>query len=194
MEISNIRNRSIIGVIGSGAEPHAHLSVPLGKRLAEKGFHLINGGGGGVMGAVAQAYTGVKERSGNVIAVLPAAGPCDAPDKRAAYKAPPGYPNPFSDLTVRTHLHLSGAQGQEIASRNHIIVLTADVVIALPGGAGTRSEIGLSLEYGKPLILLSPNGEWEEFRNRAAWAADVEETVAHIEKILAPGERRARGF
>jgi predicted Rossmann-fold nucleotide-binding protein len=37
-------------------------------------------------------------------------------------------------------------------SRNHINVLSADAVVALPGGAGTRSEIDLAKRYGIPLI------------------------------------------
>ena len=39
--------------------------------------------------------------------------------------------NRFVELPIRTHLHLSGAQGTELASRNHINVLSSDVVIAL---------------------------------------------------------------
>jgi len=32
-------------------------------------------------------------------------------------------------------------------------VLTADILIALPGGAGTLSEINLRLQYGKSVVL-----------------------------------------
>ena len=37
-------------------------------------------------------------------------------------------------------------------SRNHINVLSSDVIVALPGGAGTRSEVELAVMYRKPVI------------------------------------------
>ena len=72
------------------------------------------------------------------------------PDERIT--PPAGYPNPFVELAVRTHLPSSGAAGTSALSRNHVNVLSADVIVALPGGAGTRSEVELALEYGRPLI------------------------------------------
>ena len=44
-------------------------------------------------------------------------------------------------------------------SRNHLTVLSADAIVALPGGAGTRSEVELALEYHRPLMCwLGENG------------------------------------
>ena len=63
-----------------------------------------------------------------------------------------GYPNPWVEIPIHTHLPLSGVQGTERASRNHINVLTADVVVALPGGHGTISEVRLAVRYHKPLV------------------------------------------
>ena len=62
--------------------------------------------------------------------------------------------------------------------------MTANFIIALPGSAGTRSEIELALEYGKPIILLSPNGELEEFSEKATLVKTVEETKdwIHLKK------------
>ena len=37
-------------------------------------------------------------------------------------------------------------------SRNHINVLSSNVVIALPGGSGTASEVSLAIRYGRPVI------------------------------------------
>src|ERR671934_202021 len=65
---------------------------------------------------------------------------------------PPGYPNAWVDVAIRTHLPKRGAEGADVLSRNHINVLSADVVIALPGGPGTRTEVQLALRYGRPLI------------------------------------------
>ena len=39
-----------------------------------------------------------------------------------------------------------------MASRNHLNVLSSDVVIVLPGGAGTASEARLALRYGRPAV------------------------------------------
>ena len=38
-------------------------------------------------------------------------------------------------------------------SRNHINILSSDVVIALPGGLGTASEVVLAKSYKKPVIV-----------------------------------------
>lgn len=145
MNQENHRLRPIVGVMGSGTSAHVDRCAPLGRWLAEQGFHLLTGGGGGVMEAVSRAFHEVESREGLVIGVLPAAN-------AGAATAPPGYPNDWVELSVRTHLHLSGKDGTDLASRNHINVLTADVVVALPGAWGTRSEVELALRYDIPLV------------------------------------------
>lgn len=155
-----------IGVIGSGKEPYSPLSVPLARWLAEQDCDVINGGGGGVMAAVSQAFAEHPNRKGKIIGVIPSSGTCDSPQARSDYSPASGYPNAWVDIPIYTHLHLSGATGKDLASRNHIIILSADVIVAFPGGAGTRSEIQLALEYGKPLMILNPGGEWDEFKGR----------------------------
>jgi len=47
---------------------------------------------------------------------------------------------------------MSAVSGTEPMSRNHINVLSSNVLVALPGGAGTASEVSLALRYGRPLI------------------------------------------
>ncbi len=37
-------------------------------------------------------------------------------------------------------------------SRNHINVLSSDVIVALPGGHGTRNEVALAVRYKRPVI------------------------------------------
>ena len=96
------------------------------------------------MEAVSEGFAAVQNRAGLVIGILPASSSSDV-------EPPPGYPNPFVELPIRTHLHLSGTHGTELASRNHINVLSSDLVIALPGSWGTRSEVVLALEYGRPV-------------------------------------------
>ena len=158
----------LIAVIGSGTQPHTRLSVPLGKWIAERGCHLINGGGQGVMFETAKAFTSIEIKSGLAIGILPAAQSCETEESRANCGAPPGYPNAHIDLPMYSHLHLSGESGKDPASRNHIIILSASIVIALPGGAGTRTEMELALEYKKPLLIISPDKAWKEFANSGA--------------------------
>lgn len=160
--------RPLIAVIGSGAQPIAQLSVPLGKWIAERGCHLINGGGQGVMSETAKAFVGVQNKSGLAIGILPAAQSCDTVENRAKCDSPSGYPNVHIDLPIYSHLHLSGESGKNPASRNHIIILSANIVIALPGGAGTLTEMELALEYKTPLLIISPDKDWQEFANRGA--------------------------
>ena len=176
--------KPLIGIIGSGKNSHPDLCVPLGTWLAKKGFDLVNGGGQGVMAEVAKAFTEVHNREGKVIGIIPSLEHCSTPGQRAEYESLPGYPNAFTEIVIRTHLPLVGVEGKEIASRNHIIVLSCDFIIALPGSEGTRTEIGLAIEYGKPLILISPNGEWDEFASKAVVVNSVRAAVNRVEKWL----------
>ena len=173
----------LIAVIGSGSDRQPHLSTPLGRRLAEKGYSLINGGGGGVMAETAKAFIEVENRKGLVVGVVPSASPCGTAEERKRYKLPPGYPNACTELIIRTHLHLSKTMGKDTASRNHIIVLSADHVVALPGGPGTRSEVELALDYGKSPVLISPRGEWDEFSGRATIVKTPEDALRKINGI-----------
>jgi uncharacterized protein (TIGR00725 family) len=136
----------IVGVMGSAVEPHAERAEPLGRWLAGLGVHLLTGGGGGVMEAVARGFCGVGGRRGMSLGVLPE----DATRSRGL--PPEGYPNPWVEVAIQTHLPLSGVRGTEPLSRNHLNVLSARVVVALPGGAGTASEVALALRYGRPLV------------------------------------------
>jgi len=129
--------------MGSGRDEHRSRAEPLGRWLAQQGVHLLTGGGAGVMAAVSRGFCSVPGRAGIAIGVLPG---------DASGRAPDGYPNPWVELTIRTHLPARGAGGQGRDSRNHLNVLSADVVVALPGGAGTRSEVELALRYSRPLV------------------------------------------
>ena len=163
--------KPLIGVIGSGTQAHNQLSAPLGKWIAESGCHLINGGGMGVMSETAMAFAKVKNKKGLAIGILPSAQPCKSDESRSGHSAPPGYPNSHIDLPIYSHLHLSGNSGKMLASRNHIIILSASIVVALPGGAGTQTEMELALEYKKPLLIISPEKDWEELAKSGAVVA-----------------------
>ena len=173
-------NRPMIAVIGSGENEHPDLSIPLGQWLGENGYNLINGGGRGVMISTARAFSSVKKREGFVVGVIPSNSNFSLEAGRRSYTSPHNYPNPYTEIVIRTHLNLSGSMGKELASRNHIIILSADKIIALPGGNGTKSEIELAIEYKKPLILLSPSGEWDNYENQTPLVKTVEEATEKI--------------
>jgi uncharacterized protein (TIGR00725 family) len=136
----------IVGVIGSGSESYMERTTALGSWLAMQRAHLLTGAGGGVMQAVSRAFAEVPNRQGLVLGIVP----CKAED--SPHVAREGYPNEWVEIPIRTHLHLSGPHGEEPRSRNHLVVLTSALLIALPGGAGTASEVRLAIRYHKPLI------------------------------------------
>jgi uncharacterized protein (TIGR00725 family) len=140
----------IVGVMGSGRHAQRECAARLGDWLAREGVHLLTGGGAGVMAAVSEAFHAVPGRRGRVIGILPAAADTDHAPK--SHSSPDGYPNRWVEIPIHTHLPLSGARGRDPQSRNHINVLSSDVVVALPGGTGTASEVALALHYGKPVI------------------------------------------
>ncbi len=132
--------------MGSGSVPFRELSEPLGQLLADMGVHLLTGGGSGVMEAVSKAFVAVLPREGNTIGILPSEPHGTGPKR--------GYPNPWIEIPIYTHLPHSGTKGTEPLSRNHINVLSSDVLVFLPGSEGTRSELTLALQYQKPILCL----------------------------------------
>lgn len=190
--------------MGSGSARHAHLAEPLGRALARMGVHLLTGGGRGVMEAVSRAFHEVPRREGLVLGVLPAGdagltgtdanpGRTDA-DARHIHSrpgganadpgAPPGYPNPWVELAVRTHLDARGDDGSGTRSRNHVNILSSDVVIALPGSAGTSSEVELAIGYGRPLILLGDAARAARVPASVPATESVEEATEFVRRVL----------
>ena len=145
MSTHDVKRLPIVGVMGSGAKPYAERAVPLGRWLAQTGVHLLTGGGGGVMETVSRGFQEISDRIGCVIGILPAS------NIEALQGSKSGYPNHWVEIAIRTHLPFSGHRGTDTLSRNHINVLSSDVVVALPGGVGTSSEVGLCMHYSKPV-------------------------------------------
>jgi uncharacterized protein (TIGR00725 family) len=123
-----------IGVIGpSRAAPEiAEAAFQVGALIARGGAILVCGGGGGAMEA---ACRGARSAGGTTVGILPGATREDA--------------NPFVDVAIPTGM------GE---ARNALVVRASDAVIAVGGGVGTLSEIGLALKMGRPVIGL---GTWE---------------------------------
>ncbi|MCH8204110.1 MAG: LOG family protein [Candidatus Hydrogenedentes bacterium] len=125
-----MRRLPIIGVMGSLQEDSAELAGPLGLLIARLGCHLLTGGRGGAMEAVSRAFCSVKDRRGYTLGILPEGSP----------------PNPFVEIPIFTQLPATNdpSHPEWRWSRNHINIRTSNAVIALPGGAGTASELELA--------------------------------------------------
>jgi predicted Rossmann-fold nucleotide-binding protein len=151
-----LNRRPVAAVVGSGSEDHGR-TEEVGSLIARLDFHLLTGAGGGVMEAVSRAFFETPGRTGLVIGVVPGrVEPLHALEKEEScnlhYAPKQGYPNRWVEIALYTHLPDSGLKGTLPTSRNHIVVLSADAIVALPGGAGTRSEMWLATQYGVPVI------------------------------------------
>ena len=123
-----------VAVVGSAScdQEVAALAEAVGREIARRGAVLVCGGRGGEMEA---ACRGAKAEGGTTVGILPGTDRSEA--------------NPYVDLPIATGL------GE---ARNAIVVRSADTVVALSGGYGTLSEIGLALKMGRPVVGL---GTWE---------------------------------
>ena len=132
--------------MGSHVDSHLCRARQVGEWVARQGYHLLTGAGEGVMGAVTRAFVEVADRQGSALGVVP----CLSEDPRCTPVS--GYPNPWVEIPIYTHLDRGGPDGDELTSRNHVNVLTSSALILLPGGEGTASEARLALKYKRPLI------------------------------------------
>jgi len=129
-----IRKKVRIGVIGGGSPEAEALEIAfeVGKLIAEKGAILVCGGLGGVMEAASQ---GAKKAGGMTVGILPGNNPDQA--------------NPYIDIPIATNMG---------HSRNSLVALNSDVLIAIDGQYGTLSEIAFGCIYEKKIIGL---GTWD---------------------------------
>ena len=86
----------------------------------------------------------------------------------------PGYSkidaNPYVDIPIPTGLGLA---------RNVLVVKAADVVVALPGEAGTLSEVAYCLQFGIPVISLK---SWDI--KGVIKVETIDEAVEEVKKVL----------
>lgn len=134
MNQEKIRSRVRIGVIGgSRAKPEALAQAfEVGGLIAGRGAILVCGGLSGVM---EEAARGAQGAGGLTIGILPGMRPAEA--------------NPHIDIPLATGLGYT---------RNSLVAMNADVLIAIDGEFGTLSEIAFGRIYGKTVIGL---GSWE---------------------------------
>ncbi len=172
------RRLPIVGVMGSGVEEHGDRAEPLGRWLARQPAHLLTGGGGGVMIAVSRAFAGEPGRRGLSLGILPSGADGAGP--------PPGYPNAWIEVPITTHLDRTGSAGADPRSRNPINILTSTVIVALPGGAGTASEVRLAVRYGRPVIgYLRSRDEIPDLPSEVRVTSDFADVQAFVTAGLA---------
>jgi len=177
-----LRKLPIVGVFGSGSPISAErtaLARSVGATVARLGAHLLTGGGFGIMAAAAEGFVAVEDRDGLSIGIIPREleGAFDRPARSDRGER---YPNPHVEIAVFTPLPARVADWHTMPGRNHVNVLTADVVVALPGNIGTRNEIEMTAAYRDEMhrpreerraILVGPRDEF---------AADLRELFVHV--------------
>lgn len=117
--------------MGGGSAPDESIDAAyrLGGLIAKEGWVLLNGGRpAGIMDASAK---GAKDQGGITVGILPDAT--------------------FSGISEYIDIPILTGLGN---ARNCLNVLSSNVVVACPGGAGTLSEIALALKCRRPVILL----------------------------------------
>lgn len=152
---------SVIG--GSRCSPQeAETAERVGTLLAKRDIVVICGGRGGVMEAVCR---GAQRAGGCTVGFLPGSDPAEG--------------NAYLSLVFPTALG---------HARNVLVVQGGQVVIAIGGGYGTLSEIGMALKMGRPVIGL---GTWKaKNQDQAAGILHLqsaEEAVMHAIDLLSAG-------
>lgn len=155
-----IERKVIISVIGGHFCTHKveKLAHEIGIIIAEVDSILLCGGLRGVMEAVSE---GAKASGGLTIGILPGKDKNDA--------------NPFIDIAIPTSIGYT---------RNSIVACAADIIVALPGSHGTRSEISYGLVFGRPVIDL---GDWNipgmiKVKNVSQAKKKIQELIKKITK------------
>ncbi|MDD3631295.1 MAG: TIGR00725 family protein [Atribacterota bacterium] len=156
----------IIGVMGGSqfvSPDDEQYAYQVGAMVAQEGWILLNGGrASGVMEASAR---GAKDNGGLTIGILPVD---DA-----------GWASRYIDIPIVTGIGMA---------RNIINVLSSDIIIALPGSAGTISEIAMALKYNKIAILFRFDaGEWLrpfQKEEKVFFINEIEELRTFIKKKL----------
>jgi uncharacterized protein (TIGR00725 family) len=147
--------KKAVGVIGGHncSKEVEQLAQNLGKKLAKVVDILICGGLSGIMKAVCEGF---KAAGGLTIGIIPSYDKNDA--------------NEYVDIVIPSGLGLA---------RNVLVVKSADVLVALPGEAGTLSEIAYALQFGIPVISLK---SWDI--PGVVKVKTVEEAIAEVKLVL----------
>lgn len=172
-----INRKPIIGVMGSHSKEHLELAEPIGKLIAEHDYHLLTGAGGGVMSAVAKAFSDIDNRAGVSLGIVPTV------DYDGSFVPREQYPNPYIELPIITPLDIKAQKATNPYSRNHVNVMTSHALIVLPGDHGTQNEVSLAIKYNKPMILFGENEQFKGFPEQPTRVQDIEEVKHFLEKV-----------
>ena len=143
----------------------------IGAAIARRGWHLLCGGGGGVMEAACRGFREARRTmdqcTGVAIALL------SGDDAGAA--------NPYVDVALATGIGIA---------RNALIARAASAIVVVAGCAGTLSEIACGWQMGKPIVAMARTGGWAaelagkriDLRRADAVfpAANAAEAMAHV--------------
>lgn len=126
----SISRPPIVTVIGAAmcTPKQSKMAETVGRLLAERGAILVCGGRGGVMEA---ACRGAIQEGGFTIGILPGIDPLQG--------------NPYLTVVIPTGLG---------HARNALVIQAGQAIIAIGGGYGTLSEIGIALKSGRRVIGL----------------------------------------
>jgi uncharacterized protein (TIGR00725 family) len=137
-----VSRKPIVAVIGasSAEERTRRVAEEVGRKIGLEGWHLLTGGGAGVMEAACRGYQQADaSKRGRAIGILPAET-ADAV-------------NPYVDIALPTGLGIA---------RNALIARAADALIAVGGCSGTLSEMALAWQLGRPIAACADSGGWAE--------------------------------
>lgn len=162
--------RTVIGVMGGAVaeESVAADAYSIGRMVALHDFVLVNGGRD--RGVMAASAAGAAEAGGLVIGILPG---------EDATRVAGGI-----DVAVITGMG---------DARNSINVLTSNVVVAFPGGAGTLSEVALALKSCRPVVTVGfdVGPAFDRYRESGLLhdAITAEQAFAKVLELVGSGPR-----
>jgi hypothetical protein len=175
--------RATVAILGGAHAPPHELDVAeeLGRRLIDAGFRIVTGGLGGVMAAASRgARSSSAWADGLVIGVLPGLSAHDA--------------NAWVDVAIVTGMNYA---------RNVVLVATADVVVAVGGGAGTLSELALAWQHQKHIVGLRTGQGWsarladqsldDRREDRVHAAASAKDAVDLVGRLIGLERPRVHG-
>lgn len=163
-----MRKFQIVVIGGSDEHEYSDEAWQIGKAIAENGAVCVTGGRGGVMESVSK---GADAAGGFVIGIVPD----DSLDAA----------NPYCSAVIATGMGWG---------RNYINVLSADLIVAIGGKAGTLNELSYAWALNVPVVACTFAGGWGQWiaSNRidsrkgsdVFVAASVEETVEYITRLV----------
>ncbi len=144
-----------VSVIGGGTVPAEIEAVAeeVGRSLADRGHTVVCGGLTGVMTGVCR---GAQAAGGRTIGILP------------------------TDRVGDANEHVTDPIATGLGhARNALVVMNGEAAIAIDGGPGTLSEIGLALAYDRPVAGLDTHDV-----PGVAAVEDPQAAVDHVEAAV----------